>query len=150
MSAEILSTLKRIEAKLDAVLATRQQAERSQPQTEPAAAPNVATDASLDAQWGNPTVKFNPRDWTGTSCKGMTYADCPPEFLDMLANALEFFANKNAATDPKKAGYDRMDASRARGWALRLRNGWDKPKTGGASSYDFDDTNEGGEKDIPF
>ncbi len=147
MSAEILATLKRIEAKLDAALAKRQQEERSRPVAAPSSEA-VASDVDLDSQYGNPTVKFNPRDWTGTSCKGLTYADCPADFLDILASTLEFFANKNAADDPKKAGYERKDAARARGWAKRLRSGWDKPEKQPGANYDFDD--DGGTPDIPF
>ncbi len=43
--------------------------------------------------------------------KGATFADCPGDFLDAMANALEYFATKNAADDPKKAGYERLDAN---------------------------------------
>ncbi len=131
MSADILAALKRIEAKLDAVLAARQQAERSAP------GKAVAPDTELDGQYGDPEIRFNPRDWTGTSHKNRHYSQAEPEFLDILANTLEFFAEKNAATDPKKAGYERRDAARARGWARRLRAGW-KPAAGGDSrDYDF-------------
>ena len=150
MSAEILATLKRIEAKLDAVLAKRQQEERSRPakQTE-----NVAGDSDLDGKYGNPLVRFSPRDWSGAPYKGCRYSDTEPEFLDMLANTLEYFADKKANDDPTKSGYDRKDAARARGWAKRLRDGWEPESEGDASeepaqrSYDFDDS---GKDDIPF
>lgn len=139
MSAEILAALKRIEAKLDAVLAKRQQEERSKPAK---ATADVATDEDLDGQWGDPKVKFMPRDWNGDSFKGATASACPAELCDMMANTLEYFADKNAASDPKKAGYDRKDAGRFRAWAIRKRNGW-KPAEGNqetpASSYDFDE-----------
>ena len=148
MSAEILAALKRIEAKLDAALAKRQQAERSAPAPPRSAA--VASATELDSQYGNPTVKFNPRDWSGDSCKGRSYADCPADFLDTLASTLEYFADKNAADDPKKAGYERKDAARARGWAARVRDGW-KPEPAQQKSYDFDgDADEKNNDEIPF
>jgi len=68
----------------------------------------------------------------------------------MLANALEYFADKKAATEPQKAGYDRKDAGRARGWARRSADGKAPARQEQAStgSYDFDD---GAEKDeIPI
>lgn len=147
MSADILATLKRIEGKLDAVLAKRQQEERARP-----AAPreNIASDQDLDSQWGDPKCRFMPRDWTGDSFKGATASQCPAELCDMMANTLEYFADKNAASDPKKAGYDRKDAGRFRGWALRKRNGWKPTEESPAQrSYDFDDAG-GGEDEVPF
>ena len=149
MSAEILAALKRIEAKLDAVLAKRQQEERSRPAK---ATENVASDQDLDSQYGDPKCRFMPRDWNGDNFKGATASQCPAELCDMMANTLEYFADKKASEDPTKAGYDRKDAARFRGWAVRKRNGW-KPtmETPGGGDYDFDDAGEGAERDeIPF
>lgn len=148
MSAEVLSALKRIEAKLDAALAKRQSEERRKPAP---AAENVASDRDLDGKYGNPKVRFDPKNWDGGSCKGRLFSDCPADYLDMLANAYEYFASKNAAVDEKKASYERLDAARARGWAKRIREGWDadaKQETPDGSDYDFgaSDTNP----DIPF
>lgn len=148
MSADVLAVLLRIEKKLDSALAARQQAERNAPQSTAAVAP----DSDLDGQWGNPIVKFNPRDWTGDGQKSKYFSECPADFLDVLASTLDFFADKNAASDPKKAGYERKDAARARGWAKRQRQGWKPEKAeAGQRSYDFDDAGEGGGKDaLPF
>ena len=142
MSAEILAALKRIEAKVDALAANRG-----------GAAPGElppATDEQLDGQYGDPTVKFKPRAWHDGDFKGHHYSECPPAFLDEYANALNEFAAKNAATDPKKAGYERLDSSRARGWARRIRAGWKpaQPSSTG-SNYDFDDGNNSN-SEIPF
>jgi hypothetical protein len=112
---QILQQLTRIESKLDQLLGAR---------TMPAAAP-VASDRDLDGPHGDPTVRFKPRDWNGEDFKGCKYSTCSPEFLDVLADALEYFAAKGS--DPKKAGYDRKDAARARGWARRIRSGWKPP-----------------------
>jgi hypothetical protein len=49
-------------------------------------------------------------------------SECPPAYLDLVASRLDYFAAKEE--DAKKARYNRLDASRARGWAARLRNGW--------------------------
>lgn len=88
----------------------------------------VADDADLDGKYGNPVVKFDPRDWRGESCKGLTMADCPAEFLDLLAGTFEYFAKKAEKNgDVTNAGkpvapYNRRDAARARGWAARNRH----------------------------
>jgi hypothetical protein len=140
MSAEILAYLKRIEAKLDAVLAKRQQEERLRPARP---AENVASGAQLEGRNGDPKVRFKPRDWTGRDYKGCSFSETEPEFLDLLANALEYFADRKAVSDPQKASWDRLDAARARGWALRIRNGTapgaraNEPTAG--PNYDFDD-----------
>lgn len=90
----------------------------------------VADDRDLDSQYGDPVVKFNPRDWSGDSCKGLPMSQCPAEFLEMLAGTFDYFAKKAEETgETTNAGkpvapYKRKDAARARGWALRIRNGW--------------------------
>lgn len=95
----------------------------------PTASGVVATDRDLDGKYGNPPVKFNPRDWTGASCKGRPLSDCPPEFLDLLAETFDYFARvadeKNETTEKGKpvGDYKRHDAARARGWAARIRSG---------------------------
>ena len=102
----------------------------------PAAAPGagggVASDADLDGPYGNPEVKAkSPRDWTGESMTGRRFSQCPPEYLDLVASRLDYFAEQNAASDHederKKARFNRLDAARARGWAARLRNGYVAP-----------------------
>ena len=103
----------------------------------------VAPDADLDGPYGNPSVKFNPRDWTGESCKGLTFSECPAEFLDMLAETFDYFALKaeenNETTPAGKlvAPYKRKDAARARGWAARIRAGYKPPTSSPAGSADF-------------
>lgn len=93
----------------------------------------VAPDADLDGKFGDPEVRFTPRDWTGPVFKGNRYSECPPEFLDMLGDSLDYFAGKSEASNAMtsggkpKAPYERADAARARGWAKRLRNGWQVP-----------------------
>lgn len=77
----------------------------------------------LDGQWGNPTVRFNPYEWHGPSMIGRAFADCPPEFLDRLASAFDAFVRKDSR-DPskeKRVFINKKLASRARGWAMRIR-----------------------------
>lgn len=149
MSAEILAALKRIEAKLDAALAKLQSEERRKPAP---ASENVASDRDLDSKYGNPKVRFDPKDWDGGTCKGRLFSECPADYLEMLANAYEYFAEKNAASDPKKAGYERLDAARARGWAKRIEGGWKadaQQETPSGGNYDFDSAADPN-SDIPF
>ncbi len=89
----------------------------------------VASDRDLDSQYGDPKVGFVPRDWKGASFKGRTFSACPAEFLDMLAETLDYLAGKAAeknettAAGKPVAEYKRKDAARARGWAKRIREG---------------------------
>jgi len=88
----------------------------------------VASDADLDGKYGNPEVRLNPRDWPGPSCKGLRMSECPSEFLDMLAETFDYFAQKAEETGELYNGkptapYKRKDAARARGWAARIRSG---------------------------
>ena len=90
---------------------------------------STASDADLDGKFGNPTIKKDPPKWTGATCLGKRYSECPPGYLDSLAGFLDWKAEKNMADNKTKfAGYDRADAARARGWAARLRAGWVAPK----------------------
>ncbi|MBI5518369.1 MAG: hypothetical protein HY909_31650 [Deltaproteobacteria bacterium] len=99
-----------------------------------AAASGVANDdgggfggVDLDGPRGDPEVRFSPRRWSGADFKGRRYSECDPAFLDMLADALEWFAQRDddsGAVDKNgnpKGKWSRLDASRARGWAARLR-----------------------------
>lgn len=94
------------------------------------AAPPVADDRDLDGKYGDEEVKFSPRDWAGPSMRGRRMSQCPPEFLDALASAFDYFAKKNDANGEEtdkgtpKSVFDRRAAARARGWAKRLREGW--------------------------
>lgn len=91
----------------------------------------IAPDHDLDGKYGNEKIKFDPRDWTGEPMKGRMMNECPAPFLDMLASAHDFFAEKNAGVKTDKGGdkasYDKRTASRARGWAARIRGGYVAP-----------------------
>ena len=87
----------------------------------------VADDADLDSEYGNPTIKFDPREryWTGPSFVGYHFSETAPDYLDAQAKYLDAYAwGCEQDTDEKKrkgATYKRRDAARARGWAARLR-----------------------------
>lgn len=80
----------------------------------------TASDATLDGPHGDPVVKRDPPEWSGDSNAGQPFSACPSDFLLTLANHLDRRADRNAAEGQAKyARYDRLDASRARGWARR-------------------------------
>lgn len=93
----------------------------------------VADDRDLDSKYGDPELRFVPRDWTGADFKGYHFSQCPAELLDMVAETFDYFAGqaeaKNELTDKGKpvAQYKRLDAARARGWAKRVRDGKGRP-----------------------
>lgn len=93
-----------------------------------------ADEKDLLGRLGNPEVKFSPRAWQGDNCVGRKFSECPPEFLDMLAEALAWSAANPKPGKERYAKYNATDAARARGWARRLR-------LGGAPPNDPGDTN---------
>jgi hypothetical protein len=112
------------------------------------APPPSAVDADIDdPQYGDPKVRFDPRDWKGASHKGEAMSRCPPAFLRELASALEYFATKNDqnnALDAKgrpKSYWDRKDAAKARAWAARIEANGAPPLV---------DDYEGGDEGLPF
>ncbi len=86
---------------------------------------------------GDPTVKAkSPRDWTGPDMKGRKFSECPPTYLDLMADRFDYFASKEGA-DEKDVRYAKLDAQRARAWAARLRAGWTAPAPAGFAEGDF-------------
>lgn len=88
------------------------------------APPPIASDKDLDGRFGDPVVNFDPKDWTGESFKGCRMSECPSPYLDLLAEALDYFAEKAEANNEEWKGkptapYKRLDAQRARGWSKR-------------------------------
>ena len=95
-----------------------------------------AETVDLDGPHGNPIVKAkDPRDWTGDNMRGRHFSECPPEYLDMLADRYDYFATKDGAEEKDKR-YARLDGARARGWAARLRDGWTAPQSAGTVTDD--------------
>lgn len=144
---ETLSVLRSIDTTLKALLALSQQ-RKAAPSNGNGSSPSVASDRDLDDKYGDPEVKFHPRDWTGEPQKGKRMSECPPAFLEMIAETFDYFAAKAADTGELTtngkpvADYKRKDAARARGWAKRLRSGWKptKPKSDtGPSGWPTDD-----------
>ena len=93
----------------------------------------AADDRDLDGPKGDEKIRFDPRDWKGPSQKGRTMSRSLPEFLDVYAETMTYFANNQ--TDAKKAGFDKKTAARALGWARRLRDGWTPPPAPPAPSF---------------
>lgn len=128
MSQEALDLLASIDRSLKALVAIAQ-ARSQRSGAAGATTKAVASDRELDGKFGDPELKFMPRDWTGASFKGSHFSECPPELLDMAAETFEYFARqadeKNERTDKGKpvSDYKRLDAARARGWAARMRSG---------------------------
>ncbi len=127
-SHETLAVLKSIDLSLRklVVIAERKAEERVKAaQGKPDS--SVASDRDLDSQWGDPVVKAkDPRDWTGAPQQGKKFSECPAEYLDMVADRLDYFTSQNAGAteeDQKKLKYQKLDAARARGWAARIRAG---------------------------
>jgi hypothetical protein len=141
---DVLSVLQSIDASLKQLV---QIAQRRQQSAAPVNGSIIAPDSDLDGPYGNETVKFQPRDWSGTrDYKGAKMSECSPAFLDALAASYDYFAQKNtlegnmANNGKPKADYDRRSAARARGWAARLRSGWKPPAVDQGFDADWPET----------
>jgi hypothetical protein len=124
----------------------------------------VASDRDLDGERGDPTIRFDPsvKYWNGESFAGYHYSETTPDYLDALAKYLDASAYMAAKDEDEKkrnsAKWKRLDASRARGWSQRLRNGWTPPapapqQSNGAPSGGADDYSSGSfsnDDEIPF
>jgi hypothetical protein len=122
-----------------------------------AKAGGAATDEQLDAPYGDPQIRFDPKRWDGESYVGCTFSQTTPEYLDCLASFKEWSAKKDEESGAKeskgrpKFHWAVKEAKLARGWARRMRAGW-KPK-GAANEPTDDDYGDGfggGADDIPF
>jgi len=151
--------VKRLETKIDAIarhLGIGANVVGGKPTTA-AAGGEVATDAELDGQYGDPEIKKDPTRWQGESFVGRRYSETSPEYLDMVASLEDWRAGKddeagqrgemNNRGKPKDGYFARKNAARARGWAKRLRAGWGgaapKAKKPGYGGY-------GEEEPLPF
>lgn len=127
---DIEDRLERIEKKLDQLLAKLSGGAAASARATPppsASDKEIASDADLDSPRGNPEVRLVPKRWSGEDMRGRRFSEAEPEFLDMLADMLEWMANRNDETGAvdkngnPKSKWDRLDAARARGWARRIR-----------------------------
>ena len=149
MSEEI-ELLRSIDASLKALLAGA----KTHPSPSADGAPKIASDADLDGKFGDPEIRArDPRDWTGPTMKGRKFSECPAEYLDLLAERLDYFAEKNAAgteDEQKKARYQRLDAARARGWASRIRAGKVAAPKAGAPAWSDPDAGSDSNDSVPW
>lgn len=135
--AETLARLASIDVTLKAILLVLSEGRNGQPST------SAVPERLLEGPHGDPIVKAkDPRDWAGISQQGKRFSECPPDYLDLVAERCDYFltrseaelAEANTAHDrdaadaaKKSIKYTRLDAQRARGWAARLRSGWTPP-----------------------
>lgn len=149
----ILSAIVRIEAQLAELRALVGASPAPSPAptraTSTAAVAPAEPDVDIDGPHGNPEIRRDPPKWTGESFAGRRYSDATPQYLRELAGFKVWSARKNdekaAAGDAsaeKYARYDRLDAARARKWALRLEGQSGRPAP---APFEPDDAG-----DVPF
>jgi hypothetical protein len=87
-------------------------------------APGGAVATDLDGPHGDPQIRMRVKDWSGPDMKGRRASQCPPEFLDLYADLLDWAAGKEEADPEKKrfAPLTRKDAARCRAYARRKRD----------------------------
>lgn len=74
----------------------------------------------LDDPRNDWVVRFDPKRWQGPSCSGLALSACPPEFLLLLAESLEYFASNPKPGKESWAANDAKRAATCRAWAERL------------------------------
>lgn len=113
----------------------------------------MASEQELDGPYGNPVVKFVPTRWGGEDFRGKRFSECTPEFLDVLASALQWSADNPQEGKGRFVEFNRKDAARARGWAARLRGGGADAQaqaTAADGHREAGDPEGGSADDIPF
>jgi hypothetical protein len=94
--------------------------------TKRAAKSEPAVPVDLNGKYGDPIIKAkDPRDWAGETMRDRHFSECPPAYLELLAQRYDYFNQQE--TDQKKRHYNELDAAKARAWAARIRSGY-KPK----------------------
>jgi hypothetical protein len=113
----------------------------------------VASDQDLDGQYGDPLIKKDPPRWDGGPVAPCHMSEAPPEWLENLANFLDWRAaqqDEKQEVDNKgrpRSDWSRKDAARARGWARRISANGGAPPPRKASAADQSYAND---DDIPF
>ncbi len=123
----------------------------------------VASDYEMDDKYGNPEVRRDPKRWSGESCVGRKFSDCPADYLLVTAEFNEWKAsNPREGDDPKWQKYAIKDAALARGWAVRNQGGSTNLPSGGgytkratpaqrpADEHEMAGAGSFGEEDLPF
>ncbi len=124
--SNIEDRLDRLEQKLDAILSALKSSGGGR-SASASTGSGQDIEADIDGPRGDPEVRFVPKRWTGADHKGRTFSASEPEFLDMLADAYDWFAQRDDeqnAVDKNggpKSKWSRLDAARARAWSARLR-----------------------------
>ena len=127
---DVTAQLKRIEGKLDALLARGGTSKPSAGGKRSPTNGGVADDKELTGEHGDPEAKWCPQkyrdpdtdellDYTGDDETGKPFSECNPIFLEAYAQSLEYAADNPKPGKEKYADYNRRDARRARGWAKR-------------------------------
>ena len=89
-----------------------------------------ATDDQLDAPYGNPDIRTDPKRWVGISCVGKKFSECPIPFLREYIDLKHWQLRKEAQdgqANGKKSGYLKKDIALALGWIRRIEAGWKAP-----------------------
>ena len=123
---EVLAELKALRATVEALAPLRAMVEAL------LAGKPVASASDVDGKGGDPALRFDVKN-VGMSTKGKKMSTLPANVLDRVAHMLDYFADKEEAEGKSYNGkptapWTRLDAARARRWALRRRMGW-KPES---------------------
>ena len=84
---------------------------------------NVASLADIQGQYGDIEIKKDPPRWKGKPMAPCRASQCPPEYLEIVADFLDWKADNPRPGKEKYATYERRDAGRCRRWSIEIREG---------------------------
>ena len=120
------------------------------------AAGAVAPVSQLQGQYGDPEIgRIPPSRWSGPSYEKWRASECPPDFLDVYADFLDWKADNPRPGKEQFARFDRERAGKCRRWAIEIREGrYKQParrveQAGPPPPDDAGTTWSSGERDMP-
>lgn len=84
---------------------------------------NIAPVSDIHGQYGDVEIKKDPPRWKGKPLAPIHASQCPPEYLEIVADLLDFKADNPRPGKEQYAKYDRRNAARCRRWSIEIREG---------------------------
>lgn len=118
--AQLEAKIAGLEAKVDRLLSHLGADRQAQSASESGA---VAPLSDIRGEHGDVEIKKDPPRWKGSPIAPAWASQCPPEYLEIVADLLDFKADKPRPGKEQYAKYDRRNAARCRRWAIEIREG---------------------------
>jgi hypothetical protein len=87
----------------------------------------VATAAAIRGKYGDPEIGKDPPRWEGEAIAPAYASQCPPDYLEAVADFFDWKADNPRPGKEKFAPRERERAGYCRRWAIEIREGRHKP-----------------------